>query len=246
MSQYIAAIDIGKKNFAFVIEEIAPIEHFKSLPEIPKPSRYHKSGDKQLAGTPTDPFRTALDSLHRLNKVILVSNNDLTTNTISKNILEDQIFINMMNVLDAHRTYWDKCAVILIEKQMAFGPQKQNIMAMKLAQHCYSYFMFTYKDIVDCPKVIEFPAYIKTQTLGAPKHFGTITKTFKNGKTTEIKDNRKKWAARTAINILTDRKDTSTLESIETKHDRKQQQDDMSDCLLMVEAYCVDNYYQSL
>ena len=48
-------------------------------------------------------------------------------------------------------------AVILIEKQMAFGPQKQNIMAVKLAQHCYSYFMFYYKDKIK-PNVIEYPA----------------------------------------------------------------------------------------
>lgn len=243
MKPYIAAIDIGKKNFAFVIEELASVDRFTGLQAIAKTSRYHKTGTKELIGTPTVEFADALDRLHRFNKVILVSNNDLTTNAVNKNILEEQIFINMMKVLDDHREYWDKCSVILIEKQMAFGPQKQNIMAIKLAQHCYSYFMFHYKDIVDRPRVIEFPAYLKTQLLGAPKYFGTITKTFKNGKTTEIKDNRKRWAARVAINILESRQDTATLESIETKHANKQQQDDMSDCLLMCEAYCVENYY---
>ena len=92
-------------------------------------------------------------------------------------------------------------------------------------------------------KLIEFPAYLKTQLLGAPKHFGTITKHFKNGKTKEIKDNRKKWATRLAMDILNKRNDTKSLESIDSKHEYKQQQDDMSDCLLMNQAYCLMTWY---
>mgnify|MGYP001157312469 CR=1 FL=1 len=239
MKKYIAAIDIGKKNFAFVVEEIGSTG---SIGKIAKASRYHKTGTKELIGTPTKEFESVLDKMYEKNKVILVSNNDLTVGAKNKTILEEKIYINMMNVLSEHTSYWDQCEVILIEKQMAFGPQKQNIMAVKLAQHCYSYFMFYYRDKKNKPNVIEYPAYMKTQVLGAPKHFGTITKHYKNGKTTEVKDNRKKWAARMASKILTIRNDMEHLEMIETKHERKQQQDDMSDCLLMVEAYCVDNY----
>ena len=98
MKPYIAAIDIGKKNFAFVIEELAPVDRFTGLQTIAKTSRYHKTGTKELIGTPTVEFADALDRLHRFNKVILVSNNDLTTNAVNKNILEEQIFINMMKV----------------------------------------------------------------------------------------------------------------------------------------------------
>ena len=118
----------------------------------------------------------------------------------------------MYNVLDQYTDIWDNCDAILIEKQMSFGTGKQNTMAMKLAQHCYSYFIYRYRG---SKHPVEFPAYLKTQLLGAPKHFGTITKIFKNGKTTEIKDNRKRWASRKAMEILKNRNDTETLESIE-------------------------------
>lgn len=240
--QYIASFDIGKKNFAFVIEQIPNAKFFKELKQIPKTERYHKNGSKSKIGTCTDEFQEVLTSIYDNNKVVMISNNDLTIGTKTTNILEDQIYINMLNVLEKYKSYWDRCKVILIEKQMAFGPQKQNIMAIKLAQHCYTYFMITYKGETNAPQVFEFPAYLKTQLLGAPKSFGTITKHFKNGKTTEVKDNRKRWAARTAIEILTKRDDTKTLEMIESKHSRKQQQDDMSDCLLMCEAFCVWKY----
>ena len=239
MTQFIVAFDIGKKNFAFVVEEVGcdAIDFFKTTPLIPKAKRYHKVGDDQ--GTPTDGFGETLDAVMIANKVIMSKNHDLTEGTVGSTILEEKIFLNMYEVLDRYVDVWDKCSAILIEKQMSFGTGKQNTMAMKLAQHCYSYFIYRYRGT---KHPVEFPAYLKTQILGAPKHFGTIKKEFKNGKTTQIQDNRKRWATRKAIDILEKRNDTATLESIETKHARKQQQDDMADCLLMCEAYCVAHW----
>jgi hypothetical protein len=237
---YIVAFDIGKKNFAFVVEEIINKDIFTTLPEIKKKDRYHKTGDKDIIGTPTKEFSNLLEKIYNTSKVVMVKNHDITSGTVKSTILEEKIFLNMYDVLDQYIDIWNNCEAILIEKQMSFGTGKQNTMAMKLAQHCYSYFIYHYRG---SKHPIEFPAYLKTQLLGAPKHFGTITKTFKNGKTTEVKDNRKRWAARKAIEILTNRNDTNTLDAIETKHARKQQQDDMSDCLLMCEAYCLAQYY---
>lgn len=240
MSQYIVAFDIGKKNFAFVVEEIIDNDFYSSVKKIPKQDRYFKTGNKELIGTPKDVFSDILDKSYQNCKVIMSKNHDLTNGTEKTTILEEKIFLNMYDVLKQYNDTWDKCHTILIEKQMSFGTGKQNTMAMKLAQHCYSYFIFRY---TGTKHPIEFPAYLKTQILGAPKNFGTIKKTFKNGNTTEIKDNRKRWAARKATEILQNRGDTDTLESIESKHARKQQQDDMSDCLLMCEAYCIAHYY---
>ena len=242
--EYIVSFDIGKKNFAFVIEKLntKSLEKLSKQSIIPKKSRYHDNkSPKELIGTPTKSFDNILESLYQMNNIVLISNNDLTTDAVGKTILEEQIYLNMYEVLTKYNDYWDKCAVILIEKQMSFGTGKQNTMAMKLAQHCYSYFIYRYKG--NGPKLIEFSAYLKTQLLGAPKHFGTITKHFKNGKTKEIKDNRKKWATRLAMDILNKRNDTESLESIDAKHEYKQQQDDMSDCLLMNQAYCLMTWY---
>ena len=241
MNQFIVAFDIGKKNFAFVVEEVGcdAVDFFKNNPPIPKAKRYHKAEGEGDQGTPTDGFGETLDAVMRANKVIMSKNHDLTEGAVGATILEEKIFLNMYEVLDRYVDVWDKCSAILIEKQMAFGTGKQNTMAMKLAQHCYSYFIYRYRGT---KHPVEFPAYLKTQILGAPKHFGTIQKEFKNGKTTQIQDNRKRWATRKAIDILTKRNDTVTLESMETKHARKQQQDDMADCLLMCEAYCVAHW----
>ena len=56
--------------------------------------------------------------------------------------------------------------VILIEKQMSFGKKKTNTMALKLGQNCYTYFLMKYNGT---KTVLEYPAYYKTQVLGAPK-----------------------------------------------------------------------------
>jgi len=169
----------------------------------------------------------------------MLANNDLTHGTKTNNILEEQIYINMYNLLNQYKTYWDNCSVILIEKQMGFGAGKQNIMAIKLAQHCYSYFMFMYGN---SKTIIEYPATKKTQILGAPKKFGTITKFFKNGKSKDIQDNRKKWSVRTALAILQQRNDTDSYNKLTEDHVYKQQQDDIADCLLMNQAYCFEKF----
>ncbi len=72
----------------------------------------------------------------------------------------------MYELLEEYKSYFDKCDVILIEQQMSFGAKKYNTLAVKLGQHCMSYFIYKYGKT---KKVIEYPAYYKTITLGAPK-----------------------------------------------------------------------------
>lgn len=141
----------------------------------------------------------------------------------------------MTDCLDSFKDYWGKCSVFLIEQQMDFGRTKRNPMARKLGQHCYSYFSIFYRDF---KTILEFPAYHKTQVLGAPKKFGKIPKTYKNGKTVQIQDNRKKWSVRVTKDILELRKDAVSLEKLTEKC----KQDDMSDCILMIMSYCVLKY----
>ena len=134
----------------------------------------------------------------------------------------------MIKVLDERKEYWNKCDLILIEQQMSFGRRKTNTMALKLGQHCYSYFSIVFPEI----EVLEFPAYHKTQVLRAPKKFGKIEKTYKNGKTVLIQDNLKKWSTRKAISILNLRQDSEFLQKLNSL----KKKDDASDCVLMIQA----------
>jgi hypothetical protein len=175
----IVSFDIGKKNFAFVVEE-------------ENDENDEKNG-----------------------KIILFKNLDLTIDTNKKLYLDPKIFHNMYTELEKYTSFWEKCNVILIEKQMSFRG-KRNTMALKLGQHCYSYFVFKYGTT---KKIIEFPAYHKTQVLGAPKK--------------QTKNQRKKWAIEKAQSILAQRGDYENLVAI--FHERKL--DDICDCILMNIAY---------
>jgi hypothetical protein len=62
-------------------------------------------------------------------------------------------------------------------------------MALKLGQHCWSYFSIHYGR---SKNIIEFPAYHKTQVLGAEKD-KKVTKTGKINYKAVDKPQRKKW-----------------------------------------------------
>ena len=170
---WIACFDIGKKNFAFVIEEIN-IKSLKKIENIKKNERYKKDG------LSTKIFSELLSKVYKSSKIILLKNLDLTKNCNDSKYLDPKIYINMIDTLDKYTSYWDKCSAFIIEQQMSFGRKKQNTMAIKLGQHCYSYFSFYYRDF---KLLLEFPSYYKTNIIGAPKN----TKGLKN------KSNRKKW-----------------------------------------------------
>ena len=80
---------------------------------------------------------------------ILLENVDLTANCDPKSYLDPQTFYNMTELLDTYVEYWSQCDIIIIEKQMSFG-KKHNTMALKLGQHCWSYFSIKYPTLQDC------------------------------------------------------------------------------------------------
>ena len=207
MTSLIASFDIGKKNFAFIVEEV-DITKVNSIENIQPSKRYNKDG------SPTEDFGNVLDDLYQCGKVVLVKNLDITEGCDPSAYFDRKLFINMQNALDEYSEYWDKCDAFIVEQQMSFGKNKNNTMALKLGQHCQSYFLVKYRE---SKQVHEFPAYHKTQILGALK---SVRKT---------KPGRKKWAIEKALSILHLRNDESTLSQVTTK----KKQDDMSDCLLM-------------
>ena len=103
-------------------------------------------------------------------------------------------------------------------------------MALKLAQHCESYFINKYGR---CDKqIIEFPAYHKTQILGCEK----IEKKTKSGKISYKaieKGDRKKWNIEMCSSILIERDDFETLSEIISM----KKKDDVSDVICQLQAF---------
>lgn len=218
----VASFDLGKKNFAFCIEEFNKSEliHIQNIPKI---ERYNNDG------TPTVKMQEILNQIYNNGCIVLHKNLDLTENCDPKLKLDPETFHNMTDVLDKYIEYWDKCSAIIIEEQMSFG-KKLNKMAMKLGQHCYSYFTFKYGRY---KPIIEFPAYHKTQVLGAPKIEG---KPYKSGKIrykAMEKPARKKWSVEKAIEILTNRGEDDTLKSIH----KMKKRDDICDTICQLQAF---------
>jgi len=230
---FVASFDIGKKNFAFVVQEIDETTLLNNMIYCPaKKHRYNEDG------TPTTCFS---DFLHNhvfpTSRVVLHDNVDLTDTLdyIDLGIkrkgatgkgassLDYKIFLEMYTVLDKYIEYWDKCDWFLIEQQMAFG-KKVNSMAIKLGQHCISYFISKYRDT---RAIIEFPSYHKTKVLGAPAKI--------------IKSERKKWAIDMAVYILCNREEYDWVQFIVKSTKR----DDLSDVIVQLEAwkvlYYIDN-----
>lgn len=218
-STFVASFDIGKCNFAFYIEEFNATE-LSALQNIPKNSRFN------LDGSPKEEFTNLLQTISTNGTTVLYKNLDLTENTNKSKYLDKKIFSNMILALDSFKEVFDKCSIIVIEQQMSFT-KAQNTMALKLGQHCFSYFLFRYGD---GKEIIEFPAYYKTQILGAPK---VAPKDGGKRMKAMTKPERKKWAVEKAIEILTERGDMETLEELT----KKRKKDDLADVLIQLQSF---------
>ena len=111
---WVASFDIGKKNFAFYIEEFDKAELMK-LPRIPNSNRYNADG------TTTPSFTNIVKKVCLNGKKILFENTDLTDGCKKGSYLDPETFHNMTDLLDQYVEYWDQCDAFVIEKQMSFG-----------------------------------------------------------------------------------------------------------------------------
>lgn len=210
----VASFDIGKRNFSFYVEEFDEKEFVNLKVDRLKKNRYFVNGRARPL------TKKALECICKNGKCIEHINTDLAEKT---GVKLDEIFHRMYEFLRQYDYLWNECDYILIEKQMQFG-LKTNVMASKLGQHCYSYFVFRYGRT---KKIIEFPAYHKTQVLGAPK----ILKGQKWIAMT--KPQRKNWTVREAIRILKLRGDSSVL----TKMTEAAKKDDLADTLTQLQSF---------
>jgi len=218
---WIASIDIGKVNFSFYVEEIH-LGRLKSLENISKDDRYN------VDGTCKTEFANLLEEIYKNGKRILLKNVNLTEGTDKSKYFDSDICYNLFDILDEFSEYWEKLDYVIVEKQMAFG-KKINTMALKLGQSCQSYFMMNYgRDL----KVIEFPAYYKTLTLGAPQ---TLTK-LKSGKMkykTLGDRERKKWSVEEGYYIMSLREDYESMGEVGLMKKR----DDVNDVIVQLQAF---------
>ncbi len=222
----VASFDIGKKNFSFLIEEFS-IKKLREIETVPLKSRYNPNG------TPTDSFQTILNKVFANGKVILYKNSDITHGCDPKVKLDPKTFYNMNDLLTDHIEYFKNCSLILIEKQMMFG-KLTNPMAVKLAQHCYSFFTICLSPSI---KIIEYDAYNKTQVLGCKMDTVLSKKGVEKFKAVD-KPTRKKWAITKCIDILTIRNDAETLTFIKTQ----KKKDDLADVLVQLQAFKYQTY----
>ena len=113
MTTYIASFDIGKKNFAFYVEEVN-IDVLGKMTSIPKNKRYN------VDGTPKDEFQTLISNVYLTGNKVLYKNLDLTEGTKKEKYLDSLIYHNMIEALDTYKDVFDKCSIIVIEQQMSF------------------------------------------------------------------------------------------------------------------------------
>ena len=226
MAIQISSFDIGKKNFAFYIEEFDRDETM-GFPNIPSDERYNPNG------TPTPKMQTLLDKICMNGRTILHENYDLTKNCDPSAKLDPETFHNMTDVLDKYGSYWDKCTAFIVEKQMEFAGKALNMPAVKLGQHCQSYFMFRYGRT---KQFVEFDAQHKGKVMGCPKMINEKKPKFKNGKDNWCampKSKRKKYGVKQATEILTQRGESKILAGIKTVGKK----DDLADTLLQLQAF---------
>lgn len=143
--------------------------------------------------------------------IVDLQNIDITT---TKKIEKD-IARQIIEVLDAYQSLWNQCDYFIIEQQMQFR-HATNIKALKIAQFVLCYFCIYCKD----KTIEEYPAYNKTQVLGAP--------------TGLKKYDRKKWVVDYIQRILRDRGEEHFLEGFSKK-------DDVSDTIAQILAYVKQN-----
>lgn len=193
----IAAFDMGTKNFAFCVEEFdiasAELHNLKKVVFT-------------ADGIPTDESKPTLEKIYQSGKVITCQKIDLTATNI---------YLFLTQILNKFNDIWDSVDIFLIEQQMAYGNHKSNIQALRLAQHCLSYFYTIYGNF---KRIEEFSSNHKTRVLGCPHSMRKKHNT------------RKKFAVELATEILSNRGENGVLSQYKKK-------DDIADCVLMIQAF---------
>jgi hypothetical protein len=216
---YICSIDPGIKNFAVCIENVDS----NRLKEITFPINCYIKQTKNNF-VPTQEYLDFLNKIIFYSNTVMCENIDISMGVKMKNSkdLSDKILLNLKEYLESQKTLFDKCDIIIIEKQMSFRG-RINPMAIKIAHFCYSWFLINYGEK---KKLVDFMAYNKTQVMGAPNK---LTKAM-----------RKKWSSDKCVEIWNKREDQVMIDKLK----KIKKKDDIGDTLLMCLAYIIMNFFK--
>lgn len=220
----IASFDIGKKNFAFYVEDslISVLEklkeEYRSLPN---------KFQRRVKGPMNPMVNDILEKLFKGSKRITESVSDLRFDEESDN-LDIETRKNLIEHLNFNKKLWETCDIFVIEQQYfnvftGRGKKKSgngaNVDAIKLGEIVMTWFLINFPDKI----IVSFGAQFKTQILGAPENLTKLQ--------------RKKWATEKAKEILSLRGDSEIEEIFKEYKYRKQKIDDICDCIVECQAY---------
>ena len=206
----VCSIDIGYRNLSVYVETFDLIEYSTNKSAYENGDVIFFNNFDLFDGLPTIPEK-------------------ITGQQMPQNLL-----CNFNRLFDKNKHVWNGCDIFLIEEQVIprYIPKMKttigNQPAIRLSYHCYAYFTFLYSRF---KTILLFPSTKKTQVLGAPKKM--------------TKSQRKKRSYDTAISIMLDRfeknRDPKISECVKYitsgKNGKKHTNDDISDCILMIQAY---------
>jgi hypothetical protein len=214
MKIIISSFDMGVRNFAFCVQEIK-FSELSELQKINKP----KSSNYNIDGTCTNEYNNYLNEIYKTGKIIECKNIDLLEESKNEGF---ELFFILTHILNKYIHLWDRTNVFLIEQQMSYGKNKSNIQALKLAQHCQSYFYTIYGNF---KVIMDYPSQNKTRILGC---------SFEQRKTHKF---RKKFSVELAQKIISKKQSSLQSNHYNGNFFNIKKKDDISDCLLMIETF---------
>lgn len=220
--RWIAAFDLGTKNFAFAVKRGSTNQDddgyvlLKNVAVDPTPPTSKSGLGKLLKERLREMVKEHLGipsaDLKKKDMIVLLSKH-------LKKMVRNEPSIDMgmllFKIMDEHTLYWDRCKVFLIERQMT-----ANVQALKMAHYLEAYLKIKYLSVeppihVIQPNIVNYSSAAKTVKLGAPKLVS--------------KKQRKNWTVSYAERILKG----DNLRSFQSMVKK----DDVADVVCMIESF---------
>ena len=237
----VACFDIGRKNFAFYVEEIVPSD-LESLRD--RFISLAKKDQRRIRGDMNPKVEEIHRDLFKCGKRVEMRVTDLTDESGE---LNNNVRLNLQTFLEEYEELWNTCNIFVIEEQYynphvkfggaggGAGGSGINKDAILLGEACYTYFINNHYPFRD---VMYFKSMLKTQTFGCPDYTTIVNKEGLRTSRKTTKPDRKKWSVVKGKEILELRGDEQGLNQIiNGKKIYRQKQDDVCDCILMCQAY---------
>lgn len=224
----IASFDMGKKNFAWYIEDTYKEdleelkERYESLPKVLQ---------RRVKGNMNPEIKEMLDIVCYTGDIVDMGVFDLRSKECieakSKGVDMDTRK-NIISHLEEYKEIFSTCDIFLVEQQFSstFTPRgrknpstQSNIDAIKIGELVMGWLIANFKD----KEIIHYGSQFKTAILGASP---TLTK-----------PQRKKWSVEKFVEILNSRDDGESLEKLLKDKKNKQKGDDIADCCIQCQSY---------